>query len=241
MKAKERHEIKTDRFLEIAAVAQEFLLRHARLIAFVLGAILIVVIGWFGITWFIDFRENNASADLDAALEALNQAKYSTEAGSASLSDAEKMLQAVNQNHGGTTAAASARFRLAVLRFEEGKTDEAKADLKAIIDSRHPYYWELASMSLGEIFEGEKNYEEACKVYRQVADTGTTQMPLALFDWKAGNCLEELGKKDEALNYYNAAKKSETSDINSTLSTAIERKIKELSKITTAAAATETK
>jgi predicted negative regulator of RcsB-dependent stress response len=236
MKAKERHDIKTDRFLETAAVAQEFLLRNARVIAFGLGAILIVTLGWFGITWFMDMREEAAAADLNAALDMLKQAKYSPEESTASLSDAEKQLAQVADNQGGTTAGASARFRLAVLRFDEGKMDEAKTEFKAVIDSRHPYYWELATLRLGEILENEKKYEEACEAYRRVADAGTTQMPLALFAWKAGNCLEELGKKDEALRYYTKAKESETSDINSSLSTSIERKIRELGK--SAAAAT---
>ncbi|HUX06115.1 MAG TPA: tetratricopeptide repeat protein [Acidobacteriota bacterium] len=232
MKAKERHEIKTDKFLDTMSVVQEFMEDNSRTILFVVGTLLIIVVGWFGITWFIDFREGNAAADLKTALDSLQQARYSQESAGAGLADVEKELQAVTQNHGGTASGTIARFRLGILRLDLGKNKEAIEDLQAVIDSRHPYYWELASLRLGEVMEGEDKQEEACEIYRRVADAGTGQMPLALFAWKAGNCLEELGKNDEALSYYNKAKASETTDLNSSLSNNIERKIKELAKAT---------
>lgn len=230
MKAKERHEIKTDRFLETMGVVQEYLADNSRTILFFIGAMIIIVVGWFGITWFIDFREGNATADLKTALDSLQEARYAEDSSGIGLADVEKELQAVAQNHGGTASGIVARFRLGILRLELGKNKEAIEDLQAVVESRHPYYWELASLRLGEVMEGDEKHEEACAIYRRVADAGTDQMPLALFAWKAGNCLEELGKNEEALSYYNKAKASETTDLNSTLSTNIELKIKELSK-----------
>jgi len=218
MKAKERHDIKTDRFLDTAAGIQEFLVRHGRTIMFSIGAMLIMAVGWLAISWFIDSREESAAEDLSAALKTLNMAVQKQAGGKADLAQAETMLQAVVENHGGTAAATAALFELGLTHL-----------FQKVIESRSPLHWELASMRLGAILEREGKSEEACDVYRAVVDAGTTNMPLAFFAWKAGNCFEEMGKDAEALHYYTLARDSETLSLLSPLSGEIERKIKSLS------------
>ena len=220
MKAKERHEIKTDRFLETAAIVQDFLTTHGRTILFATGAILIIVVGWLGISWYMDSREAAANADLRAAID--------LESGGLTPAELETKFKEVADNHGGTSGGAIALFHLGVKQLEQGDVEAAKESFQKVVDGRYPLHWELASYRLGAIYEGEGDPSKACDVYRAVADSGTTSMPVALFAWKAGVCYQELGNTQEALRYLNMAKDSETLSLGSTLTADIERRIGEL-------------
>ena len=220
MKAKERHEIKTDRFLETAAVVQEFMATHGRTILFAVGAILIIAVGWLGMNWFVESREESASADLSAAVT------YGK--GDITPAEIESKYKEVAEAHGGTSGGAMALFRLGVTQLEQGDKEAAKESFQKIVDGRFPLHWELASYRLGAIYEEEGDLSKACDVYRAVADSGTTTMPVALFAWKAGVCYQELGNTQEALRYLNQAKNSETLSLGSTLTADIENRIGEL-------------
>jgi len=228
MKAKERHDIKTDRFLETVAVAQDFLSRHGRTILFTVGAILLVAVSWLGISWYLESRETAAAAALNEALAGLLDARMDNADDAAALDEVADKLQSVAENHGGTAAAIIARFNLGMVKAACEDYDAAETEYRAVIDSRHPFYWELAAAELGRVYERRGEHERACEIYRLVADSDNPGLPVAYFAFKAGNCYEELDDAQEALRYYNLAKSSDTLMIDSTLSMEIERRLQEL-------------
>lgn len=228
MKAKERHDIKTDRFLETVAVAQDFLSRHGRTIFFAAAAILLIAVSWLGISWYLESRETGAAAALNEALAGLLDARMDDADDAAALDEVAERLRSVAENHGGTAAAMIARFNLGMVNAAREDYDAAETEYRTVINSRHPLYWELAAAELGGLYERRGEHARACEVYRLVADADNTGLPVAYFAFKAGNCYEELEDFQEALRYYNLAKASETLMIDSTLSMDIERRIQEL-------------
>ena len=229
MKAKERHDIKTDKFLETVAVVQKFLTKHARTILFAVGAVLLVFLAWFGVNWFLEIREESASTAYNEAVGYVDNSMIESGAAAGDLQESVSKLQSVIENHNDTAGAVLAKYRLGLLLLSQGDVSEAKELFKAVIDSRHPMLWSLAAENLGELLFKEGDLEEACRIYRLVADQDQIKdMPTAYFAYKAGLCLEELGELDEALRYYTKAKESGEL-LHAGLDVDIESKIDELS------------
>jgi tetratricopeptide (TPR) repeat protein len=228
MKAKERHDIKTDRFLETAAFIQEFLVKHARTIFIVIATAAIVILGWLATVWFIESREGAASEALGEALAVMEDAVFSNEPQAEKLSEAEEKLLAVIRDHGATAGEIAANYHLGLLYLIKGEKERAEERLRKVIGSRHQLYWELASAQLGDMFRKAGEYEKALAVYQEVANQQKADVPPAYFAYMAGQCQEKLGNKEEALKFYSMAKDSGQL-FQAGMETEIENRIAELS------------
>ena len=229
MKAKERHDIKTDKFLDTVALVQEFLAKHGRTILFLLGAVIIVTVGWLGISWFLDHREYSAAESLNEALAVLDEALLTGEGDTTKLDEAETKLLEVVEKHGATASEIAARYYLGMIYIQKEDPEQARDQLQKVIDSHHPMYWELATVRLGYMLEGNGEFQEALDIYKSAAENKGSEFPSAYFAFKAGQCLEELGNKEEALSYYMQAKDSGEL-FHAGLDTTLEAKIDDLSK-----------
>ena len=145
MKAKERHDIKTDRFLETAAMIQAFLLKHIRVILVVIGAVVIIALGWLGVNWFMDSRETSAADALNQVVSEHDDASGAEEADSEELDTIAQQYKDVINKHGNTAGAVIARYHLGLLYLSRRDFENAKEYLVAVVESRHPMLWSLAA------------------------------------------------------------------------------------------------
>ena len=228
MKAKERHDIKTDKFLDIMVNVEAFVVRHARLVAWASLSIIIILIAWFGTTSFINGREDLAATALNPLIEEFNSFQSETEVDPARAEKLESSLNTVIEQHGGTAAAVSARYFLASVYQKTGKFEESETLLRDVFATRHPLLWQSAASDLGTLLESQGNYEEAASIYSTVADSGSSNIPFSLFAWRAGQCYEKLGDSDKAISFYNRAKQSQELPLDSLLARKIETKIQQL-------------
>lgn len=229
MKAKERHEIKTDKFLDIMVGVETFIIRHARTIGFAIISIVVILIAWFATTSYIDNREDSASTALNLILGDINHFQSVESNGDSQAEEIVSKLKSILTDHGGTAASVAAKYYLASVYLKTDQQGEAETLLREVIDSRHPTIWQSAASDLGAILQTQEKFEEAASVYANVVKSGSSNVPLAFFAWRAGQCYEKLGDNAQALSMYNDAKQSQELPLDSLLARKIETRIQMLS------------
>lgn len=228
MKAKERHDIKTDKFLDIMIKVESFVVQNVRILGWAILSLIVILIAWFGTTTYINSREDSAATALNPLMEEFNSFQSSTEIDQAGADELESKLKGILEQHGGTAAAVSARYYLASMYQKTGRIEEAETLLKDIFATRHPLIWQSSASDLGSLLESQGKYEEAASIYSEVANSSSGNIPLSLFAWRAGLCYEKLGDSQRAMSFFNKAKQSEELPLDSLLARKIETKIQQL-------------
>jgi tetratricopeptide (TPR) repeat protein len=90
------------------------------------------------------------------------------------------------------------------LRGREGDLDRAAETLRRALDAAEkPLYRALAAIELGKVNVELGRYDEALRLFDEVADTRPAQPLLTNeADWHAARCLELLGRHEEAATRY---------------------------------------
>ena len=230
MKAKERHDIKTDKFLETVAIIEDFLVRHAKTIGLGFLAIIVITAITIGTVMFLNSREENAARDLNAIIDDIHGTIESDSSESEDIQSLITETRAVIENHGGTASGIIGNYYLGLLLLKADEQEDAEKEFRNVMESNHPTYWSLAAKELATILIKKDNFDEAASVFSEVANSNNLNLPKAYFAWRAGLCYEKLGDKNQALLYFNKAKEGQDLTLDAALLGKIERKIQELSR-----------
>lgn len=188
----------------IALQSESFLEKNLKVIIGSVGAILLLVCGWYGYTKLIkEPRNEKASAALMYAEDRfLNQQDSLALAGSGLT---EKGLDAIINEYSGTDAANLAHAYKGIALYDAGQYEEAIAALKAF-DSKDAYVAPSVVRLIGDCYAQLEKYQEAADAYEQAAKMASNEAitPGALI--KAGHVYEKLGQSDKALALYNEVK-----------------------------------
>jgi tetratricopeptide (TPR) repeat protein len=229
MKAKERHDIKTDRFLETMIVIEEFFVDNAKKIGITLAAIVIIVAAWIGMSMMMEANAEKAALSLNDIYDDMFSASFTPdfldEAGEI---DLKSRIDDHLTKFSGSAAAAIAEYQNGILANSRNDAETAKNSFLVLYNGKKDTLWALAADQLGQMELKEKNYTEAAAYYQKVADSNNSALPSAYFAWKAGQAFDKADDTTLALRYYNKAKDSKYLALNSMLLAKIENSIKAL-------------
>lgn len=228
MKAKERHEIKTDPFLDTMLKIQEYITDNGKTIGLGLVAILVVLIGWILVGNFLNAAEDKASTELNLLLSDFTIFQNTTEVNEKLTTKLEEGFQGVIANHGSTSSANIARYYLGLMELKKGNQEKALSSFEEVRNSSNVTFASMAASNSGNIYLEKGDYAKAAETFKTIADKGKGNLPQAFFAYKAGQAFEKAGDKNNALLYYNKAKDSGELGLDATLVNKIERAIQEI-------------
>ena len=228
MKAKERHDIKTDAFLDTMLRIQEYITDHAKTIGLGVIAVLVVLLGWILVGNFLNAAEDTASAELNLLLSDFTIFQNSAESDAELTKKLEEGFQNIINSHGSTASADIARYYLGLMQMKKGEKEEALATFEEVAKSSNATFSSMAASNTGNIYLDKGDYAKAAEIFKKVADQGNSNLPKAFFAYKAGKAYEKAGDKANALLYYNKAKDSGELGLDATLVNKIERAIQEI-------------
>ena len=202
MKAKERHELKHDRFVEAMLAAGRYIEAHSRqVVAGVLAAA--VLVG--AILWGVSSRRaahEERRARLHAAVSAVGNAlrEADQEAKEEALGKGLTRLRNLHDEYPGTPEALQAlRFTADVYYIEE-KHNRAIEAYREIVNAPQasPRFKALAKMSLATALEQTGQWLAASEIYRErtQAEAVPEEVARAWLDY--ARCMDRLDRREEA-------------------------------------------
>lgn len=191
-----RREMKQDRFILFLYEAGAFIVQYTREI--VIAVLLVAVSALLGY-WYSSSRQTwleNAARAIAPARTAMQQERYA---------EAIPVFERVRKEYGGSPAAAEAALGLADAYFRTGKPDEAKTLYQAYLDE-YEGDDEILTISaragIAACEEQKKNYEEAARQYRQLAERYPDSFLAPRFLIDAGRCYQAADQTAQAKDMY---------------------------------------
>ena len=190
-----KHEMKEDSFVTFAFRAQEYIQTHQRLLAGVLGALVLVVAG----VWFYTSSSRRSQSEGETLLsQAFARVQQNDMVGASAL------YQQVQAEHSGTAAAREAVFYLANLQFVQEDWANAIATYESYLShysSFDPGRNVAARAAIGDAYQALHDDEQALKSYDQaLAITGSDYLRSDIFVAAARSALA-LKKSEQAVAY----------------------------------------
>ena len=167
---------------------------HPRLlVAALIAAVVILVVGWFVIA--------SGKRKEQFASRSLNQARAAAEAGNLPLASSE--LQKLIAAYKGTDAASEAVITLNQVRMINGQSELAVVGLREFLASKpEPQYVTPATGLLAAALENSKHWIEAANAYTQASNAAEVDYLKAKYLVDAGRAFREGGKPEDAAKAY---------------------------------------
>jgi tetratricopeptide (TPR) repeat protein len=185
-----RRQLKEDKFAATAQGAAEWATGHRKLVIWVLGAIVIVVLATTGfLTWRsrqMDqandelagaMRTFNAPLGAQAAQQDPNTPTFNSAAERAKA--AAKQFQEIADKHSMVAPGKVARFMYGVALLQQGDKANAEQEIKKAADSGDKDLASLAKMSLASLYRDSNRQADAAKIYKELADHPTASVSKA--------------------------------------------------------------
>ncbi len=167
-------------------------------VAYVVGGLLILVLGYFAYKQFIWKPANEKSKD--AYWEALNYVKKD------SIDLAIEQLNVAVKKYDGKIGGEVSQFVLA--RQYMNKKDFKKAlDLLEDVDVEDTYVQAMAVGLQGDCYSEMEKYEEASELYLKASKINPNEVTTPMYLFKAGQHLEEIKNFEKAAECYKQIKK----------------------------------
>ena len=191
-----RHQLKEDKFAETAKDAAQWATGHRRTVTWVLGVIVVGILGTVGFIAWRNHQIEQANIDLSAALRTFSAPlrpagiPAGDTPGFTSLAErgqaSAKLFQAIADKYSLVEPGRIARYLHASAIMQTGDTAAAEREFKAVADSSDKDVAALAKMALASIYRGSNREADAAKIYKELADhptatisKGTAQLELA--------------------------------------------------------------
>lgn len=171
--------------------------KKTRLIAYIVGGILVLIIGYFAYRQFIWKPANEKSKD--SYWIGLNL--VSQDSTDLAIEDLKPIVKKFDGKIGGENA----QFLLARQYMAKGEFKKALTELEGV-DVNDTY---LSAMSVG--LQGDcqsemKNFEEAGTLYLEAAAINENEMTTPMYLFKAGLCAEKVDNSEKAVECYTKIK-----------------------------------
>lgn len=168
-----------------------------RYVTYGVGALIILVLGYFTYRQFVWKPANEKS--MDSYWVGLNYAaKDSTDI-------AIEELQSAVKKYDGKIGGEVAQFVYARQLMEKGEFEKALKELEGV--SVEDTY--VAAMCIGlqaDCLSEMEKYDEAAGRYLEAANTNENDLTTPMYLWKAGLCAEEINNFDKATEFYQRIK-----------------------------------
>lgn len=179
--------------------AEDFFEQYRTPILGALGALLLVVIGFFGYRYYQSTQNDEAQVEMFPSV-------YQLEADSLKKAlngdGANPGLLAAADNYGGTKAGNLAQFYAGVGLLKEGKFDEAIEHLKDF-SSSDLLVQARAYALIGDAYMEKKSFDEATGYYQKAADYKPNKFFTPLYLMKLAVACENAKQTDKAIDAYN--------------------------------------
>jgi tetratricopeptide (TPR) repeat protein len=171
--------------------------KNARLVSYIGGGILVLVIGYFAYVQFMWKPANEKSKD--AYWVGLNYAaKDSTDA-------AIEELKPIVKKYDGKIGGENAQFILARQYMVKGQFKKALTELESV-DVTDTYVSSMAVGLQGDCHSELKDYEKAGTLYLEAAGINENEMTTPMYLMKAGLCAEKVKDFEKAVECYTTIK-----------------------------------
>lgn len=220
MKRTERHKLKENEFARTVTHAKDVFEARSRDIttAVVIAVVVIAVVG--GYTWYRQSRNTKANGLLASALAVYEApvvpvtapapgspmpvpqaGTYQTER--AKLEAVLPKFLETADRYPGTNAGIAARYHAAGVLATLGRYGEAEQRFQEVVDKGGSgVYGRTAHLGLADAQVAQGKYDQAIKVYQELATDSKSQLPLDGILMQLGRAYAKAGKKDDAAHAF---------------------------------------
>ena len=220
MKATERHKLKENEFAKSVAHAKDVVQQRQSDITKIALALLVLLIGVGGYSWWRAAKDNRANQALASALAVYEMpvvpvpppapgspppvpqpGTFQTEQEKLDAS-LPKFLEAANA-FPDSSAGIAARFHAAAILAAQGKHADAEQRYKEVVDKAGTsIYARTARLGMGESQVAQGKYDSAIAVYSELSRDTTSTLPLDSVLMHLGRAYARAGKKEEAIRSF---------------------------------------
>ena len=175
-----RKELKSDHFAMEVEHTVDYVAHHKTQIARYAGVGGAVAVAALAAYLYISGQRTARMQALGEAVQVLETPVGAAQSGGPSFptqdardKEAVKLFTNLASKHAGSTEGVAARYYLATLTLDQGKTAEAEKMLKEVVDSGGKEYASLAQLSLAELQANAGRAADAEKILRNLADHPT--------------------------------------------------------------------
>lgn len=188
---------------EAFSKTEQFIEKHQKIILIVIGAIIIIVLGFFGFRrFYLSPKEKEAQSQMFMAEKYFEQDSLKK----ALNGDGQYLgFLAIIDEYGITKSANLAHYYAGICYLKMGKFEEALTYLKKF-DVDDKVVAPMAKGAMGDAYMELKQTEKAAGFYQEAAEISKNEFTSPLFLMKAAWANEELGNLEKALKYYKQIK-----------------------------------
>ena len=161
-----------DEFMTFTGKMIQFAKEYQNQLLYGLGALVLIIIIFSGVRLYINWNENNASAQLEQAMSQHAESRLNNTA----LDDAKQSFQNVSDKYSRYEGGKLARIMYANICYETGDFDTAISNYdKALEDfTDDPSITLFIQSSLGYAYEAKSEYQSAADHFERVASSPNT-------------------------------------------------------------------
>lgn len=222
MRAETRHSLKEDKFsrttIEAAGSAVDWTVEHKNKLIVGISVAAVVVLAIFGILFYLNHQDEQASLDLTQAVRTLEtpirpagtppQPDFPSFTSAQERSNtARKQLQTIIDKYPHTGTADKARYLLGTTALNAGDNTAAEASLKQVANIHNADLAALAKMALATLYANTNRTKEALDLYKQLADKPTMTVSRVAAQLKLAALYESSQQPAEAKHIYEQIQK----------------------------------
>lgn len=212
-----RKELKQDKIHDAIEHGAEAVFSHTTVLGVAVLTVVVVAIGYFGWTFYINRQTVQATAALDVATKAYSariaaapdpadpsEPYFPTE--SARAEDAARKFAAVAQKYPNTNPGRLATYYAALCYEDLERHNQALEELKKISSGSDKELAAMAQYQIGVIDERTGKADDAVKIFRDLSDHATVFVPRPLALIELAGALQQKNPQ-EAITVYEQVKK----------------------------------
>ncbi len=218
MRSYTRHQLKQDAFTTSTAETISWAVEHrSKLIA--AGIAVVIILAALGGGWaYVNYRDQQASAQLALAIQKYNAPIRP--AGTPATSDvlsygsAEERAKVTNaefnriaNKYSYTQSAEVARYFAGITARDLGDNAAAEKDLQQAAASRYPEVASLAKMALAAVYHDTNRNSQAIDLYKQLIEHPTVSVGKNTAQVALASLYESMGRTDDARHLYEQMQK----------------------------------
>ena len=197
---------------EVLGRSEQFIEKNQKLITILVGAIILIVLGYFGFQkFYLAPREKEAQSQIFMAQKYFEQDSLNL----ALNGDGNYLgFLSIIDDYGMTKTANLSQFYTGMIYLKKGDFNKAIEHLKKF-DSDDEFIGSMATGAIGDAYLEQNNTEKAIEYYLKAADQKKNDLTSPQFLLKAAWAFETVAKYDKAIEAYERIQKEFTKSVES--------------------------